>query len=519
MEFRSKNKPFNLEDLNKKNENIHLNLRKNKLDSFIKSKRIFQINDLKYEINPQNIFIDNSLKFNINELFNNFDINLLKNYFYSDNINLNKYALYIFRKYLSNDENNLQNFFDNFPNEIFNKIFSYVSYINHKDICFETSWILINISYYNSDFFDNKNILNELLIFLKNFKSNDIILINILEIIRNISNDLKLEFLIEKGIFQIFYEIFDNFRLNDKITNNILTCIYNMCKIEFYNKFSNEYLNLFEILKFFLNINNSFNILRYCLYVLFNLSKNSSQMIDEMIKNQIPQRLMNLYNYLENEKIFLRLFIIKIFGNFLADNDVTIKILIEMNVIDFLNECLKTTDLILLKNIIFCFSNIALGTFGLINEIFNKNSIYLILQLGIWIFEEIKKKNYNNIDYKNFIDVFREICYVIANCINGSISSKLNNMLNYKNNIAIYFLINSLEILKENENFIYCVLTAINKLTVIEKIDNSDSNESYLIEMENFGLKEKLEILTLSNNINISNNAEIIYDNIFNNNL
>ena len=58
MEFRSKNKTFNLEDFNKKNENIHLNLRKNKLDSFIKSKRIFQINDFKYEINPQNIFID-----------------------------------------------------------------------------------------------------------------------------------------------------------------------------------------------------------------------------------------------------------------------------------------------------------------------------------------------------------------------------------------------------------------------------------------------------------------------------
>ena len=47
-----------------------------------------------------------------------------------------------------------------------------------------------------------------------------------------------------------------------------------------------------------------------------------------------------------------------------------------MIVIDFLNEYLKTTDLILLKNIIFCFSNISLGTFGLINEIFNKNSIY-----------------------------------------------------------------------------------------------------------------------------------------------
>ena len=28
MEFRSKNKTFNLEDFNKKNENIHLNLRK-----------------------------------------------------------------------------------------------------------------------------------------------------------------------------------------------------------------------------------------------------------------------------------------------------------------------------------------------------------------------------------------------------------------------------------------------------------------------------------------------------------
>ena len=515
MEFRSKNKTFNLEDFNKKNENIHLSLRKNKLESFINSKRICEINNFKYEINPQNVFIDNSLKFNINELFKNFDINLLKNYFFSDNINLNKYALYIFRKYLSNGQINLDNFFDNFPNEIFNKIFSYVSYINHKDICFETSWILINISYYNSNFFDNKNIQNELLIFLKNFKSNDLMLINILEIIRNISNDLKLEFLIEKGIFQIFYEIFDNFRLNDTIAKNILTCIYNMCKIEFYNKFTNEYLNLIEILKFFLNVNNNNNILRYSLYVFFNLSKNSNKIIDEMIKFQIPQKLMNLYNFLENEKFNLRLFIIKIFGNFFASDDITIKILIEMNVIDFLNECLKTTDLILLKNIIFCFSNIALGTFGLINEIFNKNSIYLILQLGIWIFEEINKNNNNN---KNFVDVYREICYVIANCINGSISSKLNNMLNYKNNTAIFLLINSLDILKENENFIYCALNAINKLSVIEKFDNLDS-ESYLIEMENFGLKEKLENLTLSNNINIANNSEIIYDNFFNNNL
>ena len=91
-------------------------------------------------------------------------------------------------------------------------------------------------------------------------------------------------------------------------------------------------------------------------------------------------------------------------------------------------------------------------------------------------------------------------------------------MLNYKNNTAIFLLINSLDILKENENFIYCALNAINKLSVIEKFDNLDS-ESYLIEMENFGLKEKLENLTLSNNINIANNSEIIYDNFFNNNL
>ena len=87
MEFRSKNKTFNLEDFNKKNENIHLSLRKNKLESFINSKRICEINNFKYEINPQNVFIDNSLKVNINELFKNFDINLLKNYFFSDNIN------------------------------------------------------------------------------------------------------------------------------------------------------------------------------------------------------------------------------------------------------------------------------------------------------------------------------------------------------------------------------------------------------------------------------------------------
>ena len=130
-------------------------------------------------------------------------------------------------------------------------------------------------------------------------------------------------------------------------------------------------------------------------------------------------------------------------------------------------------------------------------------------------FRRNKKNNNDNNNYKNFVDVFREICYVISNCINGSISSKLNNMLTYKNNSAIYLLINSLEILKDNEKFLFCALNAINKLNLIEKDENLETSETYFIEMENFGLKEKLEKLTLSNNINIANNSEIIFDNLF----
>ena len=89
MEFRSKNNTINLEDFQKKNEQINLTLRKNKLNSYFNSKRINQIKNNKYEINPQNIYIESSLQLELNELFKNFDINKLKKYFYSDNLNLN----------------------------------------------------------------------------------------------------------------------------------------------------------------------------------------------------------------------------------------------------------------------------------------------------------------------------------------------------------------------------------------------------------------------------------------------
>ena len=109
--------------------------------------------------------------------------------------------------------------------------------------------------------------------------------------------------------------------------------------------------------KSYLNLNDEsvIDTIRQATFALRNLTLRES-LFDTITFYKIPSKAMTLYYYIEqcsiidiNKQIFIQLNIIKIIGDLLCGDDILVQLLINENVIQFLNHVLLKIELQLLK--------------------------------------------------------------------------------------------------------------------------------------------------------------------------
>lgn len=457
---------------------------------------------------------------------------MLKDYVFSENLTLQKYAVLIIRKYISssNQESSiaLDNLGNNINEDFLSKLCSFLSN-NNIDKCFEfeVCWILINIAFNNNGeekIVHNEKNLKNILNFLVFVKNDKILLYHALWLIKNLTATFVFpkQFFIENSIFDIFEIIFDIYKFDEEIVEFLSACICNLCKYTSFPEYNEQYKKAIPIIGTVITITTKFYYFNIGLYVLFKFSLNE-KLIDCLIANQIHTKIFDLYPKLDKfwsspmEQEQLSLFCVKIIGNLLYGDYVQVQILINAGVVQFLNKLLEESNLKILKNTIWGICNIASGAFGQISFLFKEKTVFYVIQIGIDIYEMIVNRRYESEkDRLLLLDVFKEIIFMSSLTIFGTLFDMLLPFLNYKNCSVISFLCLGLELFSDNEQLILDSLKALHKVMAVEHASDLSMNDvSYINILINSNIKEKLEKLQLSPNEKIADKSSEFYDELF----
>lgn len=406
-------------------------------------------------------------------------------------------------------------------------------------------YILINITFYDEGeelFEKDENIINNIILFLQNNKYDPILSVNILWLIKHITdkNIKNRELLIKLKFIEFLDDIFEKYLLNKEFMDNVISCINNLIKSQNQN-FIQNYINSIKIVKSQLIPNLHIDKLSKVIKIIFNLSNmNSINIYHELVNNYIHIDLMNVFpffiyesnikNYSEDQikdyKI-CSIYILRIFGLLCSKDDKIIyEKLLNAKIANFYKKILNIQDLKLIKNVAFCMSNLCAGDFEQFECLFSSGALLELINVGYNIFEALNENFNFTSEYLALLrDAFREICYVMSLCIDNSIYNKIIPYLKYKNGCVILFLIKGMEIYENYQELILFCISALYKLNsyscieedfliCVKKGDN-ENNLNYKDFVTNNGLEQVLEKLRNNNDKTIQENAERLCDSIF----
>ena len=444
---------------------------------------------------------------------------------------MNLYAVYIIKEYLKKtdyDDNSLNLITQQITTEYL-LIFTSLLNKGNKKLSYEILIILINITYTKQGeilFGEDEKVIKNISNFLVNNK-NDVKLLYLgIFLIKHITykNPLVKQILQNYKIISFFEEIYEKYILDSNFMENLIKCLGHFIDSRF-DKNKNILCSI-KIIKSQLNKNTPIDLLEK--YVPFD---------DNIISKLKINQNMNL-KYINDEDFYdieiakkilrqLRLLILKILGNLFSLEEVlyTQKI-IDYNISIFLNKVLKFTDIKIIKNAFYCISNICLGSYGQISNLYNNNTIIIALNVAKNIYETIISKNQfiNNLLKEDFICALREIDYSFSYLIINSLFEKLIPIIKYDNYIIIHLLLKGIQLFEDNyqeKKLLSFILKAISKLLQYEKSNEDDTKEENINLIDLLGkngFKEILEKLQTNSDEDIVDDAEKIFDEFFDDN-
>ena len=475
---------------------------------------------------------------------------------------MNLYAVYIIKEYLKKtdyDDNSLNLITQQITTEYL-LIFTSLLNKGNKKLSYEILIILINITYTKQGeilFGEDEKVIKNISTFLVNNK-NDVKLLYLgIFLIKHITykNPLVKQILQNYKIISFFEEIYEKYILDSNFMENLIKCLGHFIDSRF-DKNKNILCSI-KIIKSQLNKNTPIDLLEKYVHILYNLCfYKDPVIIKKMIDEDIYKILINIFpfddniisklninqnmnlKYINDEDFYdieiakkilrqLRLLILKILGNLFSLEEVlyTQKI-IDYNISIFLNKVLKFTDIKIIKNAFYCISNICLGSYGQISNLYNNNTIIIALNVAKNIYETIISKNQfiNNLLKEDFICALREIDYSFSYLIINSLFEKLIPIIKYDNYIIIHLLLKGIQLFEDNyqeKKLLSFILKAISKLLQYEKSNEDDTKEENINLIDLLGkngFKEILEKLQTNSDEDIVDDAEKIFDEFFDDN-
>lgn len=448
---------------------------------------------------------------------------------FSEEPELQKYSVYIFWNYIYSlkSDQQLESISQNINSESIQRLCLLLAQnTNDNQFLFTICLILINISYTHlgeEKIVSIESNLRYIMNFITNVRGNRDMVEYAIMLIKDLTQNFpsSKKFFLDNALFTIYQFIYDNFQFDNQIIEVLITSICNLCSYSYFPEYDTHFEKIIPITASILQTNNYY-YLHMGLYILNKLSVRPP-LIDKIINSQIHLKIFQLYpkidimNFNEESNEKLKLFCIKIIGNILYGDSIQTQVMINSNVIEFLNSVLKENNLRLLKNAIWSIYNISSNSFGQITNLFNKETVYYVLQIGVNVYEVLVNNDYAQAQEKRglLLEVLKEVCFFISSTLCGSLFSMLVSFIEYKNNAVIKLICFGLEIFQNNEELIISLIEGIHKIIAIDYSMNESKEISYLNLLFQCGLEEQLKILIQNPNINIQVKAEELFETIF----
>ena len=326
-------------------------------------------------------------------------------------------------------------------------------------------------------------------------------------------------------IFDFFEKISEKYEFEEEINKILLSSIINISKN---NIFTNSYIEYKKVIPFLIKqlsfIENEKEVEK-AFFILFKYSEiRENKIYDFFLSNNLHKKLIKIYKeipltkYSEEIKLKLKLYTIIILGNIASGDDVQTQILINNGIVDFINELLKESDLKILKNTIWIAESICSGSVGQIACLYEKNTIFYIIQIGIIVYENIIKPNNDKIKNILLLQTFKSVINVICLSITQSLNNEVISVLNYENHVRLSLLVFAIKNYKNDFDFLLLIFQSFHTIKLIEEIipDSVYLNNdfSYFSFMINNGLGKEIENLCNCPNDNVSREAEYFYHTI-----
>lgn len=446
---------------------------------------------------------------------------------FSENPELQKYSVYVFWDYMYSikSDKELESISLNINQKIIQRLCLLLAQnTNDNQFLFTICLILINISYtmFGEELIISmESNLRYIMNFLNNIRGNrdmvEYAIILIKDLTRNFPTSKK--FFLDNCIFTTYQSIYNTFQFDNQIIEVLITSICNLCSYSSFPDYDIHFEKIIPITSSIL-LSSDYYYLYMGLYILNKLSCRFS-LIDHIIECQIHLKIFQLYSKIETmnfnveKKEKIKVFCIKIIGNILYGDSVHTQVMINSNVIDFLNSVLKENNLRILKNAIWSIYNIANNSFGQIKTLFDKDTVYYVLQIGVNIYEVLENNDYNPDKRELLLEVFKEVCFLITSTLCGSLFSMLVPFIKYKNNSLIKIICLGLEIFQNDEDLVVSIIDGIHKIIAIDYSINDSNQTSYVELLFQFGVKEKMQLLIQNSNIKIQEKAEELFEMLF----
>ena len=508
-----------------------LNLRKNKIFNklFNKRKENFE-NNIKgpHEIDINSLNLDENIKKDIdNYLKNNYEIKKWFKYIFSSNKNEVYVALYLLNRYIElqiielkikerllsrNDTELIQKMADNLLSDDLK-----ISYISCKILTNLTSFP----TYIENRIYSEKNLEKYLKFFDRVVKDISLYTPKALILFNNIStNDNVKIYLIKHNFIQGLFDFIKNI-LNNQI--KFFNDLYELETIKYciriilhlilicslidpnYMKYFTPFIPFLKIItnKYFVNVDNiAFNE-KECydiisLWILFaDFDDEEKKIKREIIKDNFTQVLIKFYKKMKN--INYKISIAKIFCYLSTIGDDGDKILINDGFLSLLSEEIEKyqySNVNLLNYLIYCVSNLSLGTIGENNKLIHLGIIYKIMDIAIFYIDD---------------KLDEEVKCLLLGCLNsltnnifGIYRDTKKEIITYKNNLIIKIFCKALKLeLKEfeKEGIIAKIILAINDLNVISEEIDIEKEKEYDLTCINNSLVEILNNIYNKNNL------------------
>ena len=485
-----------------------LNMRKNKIFNLLFSKRKEGIEGFvngPNEIDINEINCNENIKKDVNNyLKTEYDIKKWFKYIFSSNKNEIYLALFLLRRYIElqvielkdnkrmlsrNDTELIQKLCDNLLKDDLK-----ISY----NSCACLSNLTFFPEYIEKRIYSEKN-LEKILKFF------DIITKNIssytyksLFLFLNIATneDVKI-YLIKHNFLDFLYNFMKNI-INGQIKfvndiselETIKTCIkilYQLILVCEYidNDYMNNFVQFIPFLKimtnkYFVNIDNIAFDEEECIYVISlwkiytKLNDDKNIIINEIIKDNFIQVLIQFYKKFKNinqKLLFTEIFI------YFSTVDICEKILINDGMLDLLKEEIEKyqySNVNLLKNLIYCCSNLTLGNIGENKTLIKLGIIYKIMDITIFYIDD-------KLD-DEIIELLKYCLMSLIQNINGIDRETKKQIIVYKNNLIIKILCKALKLDLEqfSKNKINPqIIILVNDLSILSEELDKEAEKEY----------------------------------------